>query len=100
VLGHTSCGAIKGAIDDVKLGNLTQLLQKFKPAIDAARNVPGPRTSKNHELVDAVCEENAKLTAASLTVGSPVLRELVASNELRIVAALHDLETGQIKFLS
>ena len=100
VLGHTNCGAIKGAIDGVELGNLTQLLHKFRPAIEASTHVHGPRTSKNHELVDAVCEANAKLTAAALTKNSSVLKELVDAKQLKVVAALHDLETGRIKFLS
>jgi carbonic anhydrase len=100
VLGHTQCGAIKGAIDNVKLGNLTAMLANFAPAVAAVTNVPGERSSKNHELVDAVCEANARMTAASLTVGSSVLKELVDAGSLKIVAGLHDLETGKVKLLA
>lgn len=99
VLGHTECGAIKGAIDGVKLGHLTGVLANFEPAIAAAAHVPGPRSSKNHELVNAACEANAKLTAASLAKRSPVLGELVDAGALKIMAALDDLGTGRIRFL-
>ncbi|MEI8145298.1 MAG: carbonic anhydrase [Alphaproteobacteria bacterium] len=100
VLGHTQCGAIKGAIDNVKLGNLTAMLTHFKPAVDAVTNIPGPRTSANHDLVDAVCERHARLTAELLLARSPVLKELVDGGQLRVVAALHNLDTGAVKLLT
>ncbi len=100
VLGHTQCGAIKGALDNVKLGHLTGMLTRFEPALKAVTNIPGERSSHNHELVDAVCEANAMLTAASLTVRSPVLKALVDARELRIASAIHNLETGMVRFLA
>jgi carbonic anhydrase len=99
VLGHTQCGAIKGAIDQVKLGNLTGMLARFDAALAAVKDFPGERSSKNHELVDAACAANARLTAASLTADSAVLRELVEARQLAIVAAIHDLETGVVMTL-
>jgi carbonic anhydrase len=100
VLGHTQCGAIKGAIDRVSLGNLTGMLKRFDPALNAVANVPGERSSKNHELVDAACAANARLTAASMTKESDVLNDLVQKGDLKIVAALHDLETGKVALLT
>lgn len=100
VLGHTECGAIKGAIDQVKLGNLTSMLEAFQPALSAVTGVAGERSSKNHELVNAVCEANARLTAASLTARSAVMKELVDAGDLKIVAGLHNLETGGVRLLT
>jgi carbonic anhydrase len=98
VLGHTECGAIKGAIDNAKLGNLTRMLQNFRPAIAAAKGVDGERSSKNHKLVQAVADTNAKLAAKMLTDKSAVLRELVQKKELVIASAMHDVATGRVTF--
>jgi carbonic anhydrase len=78
VMGHTACGAIKGAIDDVKLGNLTALLAKIRPAVEATQ-YSGERTSKNYAFVDAVARKNVELTIAKIREQSPVLRELETS---------------------
>jgi carbonic anhydrase len=98
VLGHTECGAIKGAIDQAKLGNLTAMLKNFDPAIEASKSVDGERSSNNKKLVQAVADSNAKLTAKMLVAKSEVLRELVQTKELLIVAAMHDVSTGRITF--
>lgn len=99
VLGHSSCGAIKGAIDDVKLGNLTAMLANIRPAVDAVKS-EGERTSANHEFVQAVAEENVHRGVAQLAERSEVLAGLVAEGQLRIVPAMHDLETGRVTFLA
>jgi carbonic anhydrase len=98
VLGHTDCGAIKGAIDNVKLGNITRMLENFAPAIQASQSVPGERSSKNKKLVQEVADSNAKLAAKMLVDRSEVMRDLVASKQLVIAAAMHDLATGKVTF--
>jgi carbonic anhydrase len=100
VLGHTDCGAIKGSVDQAKLGNLTAMLKNFDPAIKASRSVEGERSSKNKKLVQAVADTNAKLAAKMLVDRSDVMRQLVQTNELVIVAAMHDISTGKVSFLA
>ena len=99
VLGHTECGAIKGAVDDVKLGNLTAMLENFKPAIATLSKADGTRDSKNYKLVQKVADQNVLLGVASLTQRSAVLKELVDSGELKIVGAMHDLATGKVAWM-
>jgi carbonic anhydrase len=99
VLGHSECGAIKGAIDGAELGKLTQLLRHIKPALEANRDAPGEHTSKNKDFVQQVATTNAKLSAQGLQEDSQVLRDLVARNELKIVAAMHDIASGRITFM-
>jgi carbonic anhydrase len=98
VLGHSECGAIKGAIDGATLGYVTAMLRNFAPAIKAAR-APGERSAKNPAFVQAVAEANARLAAAQLTSRSEVLRALVEQKTLRVVAAMHDVATGRVTFL-
>ncbi len=99
ILGHTSCGAIKGACDNVALGNLTGLLAKIRPAVDATADVHGPdRSSHNHAFVNAVSEKNVHLTVQSLLDQSPVLRDMVAKNEVKVVGAMLDVKTGKVQF--
>lgn len=99
VLGHSDCGAIKGAIDHVKLGNLTAMLANIEPAVKATKE-SGARDSKNATFVQAVAENNVKLGVAMLTAKSPVLKELVAAKRLHIVGAMHDLATGRVSFMA
>jgi carbonic anhydrase len=82
VMGHTACGAIKGAIDDAELGNLTGLLAKIKPAV-AATTYTGERTSKNYAFVDAVARKNVENTMANIRNGSPVLTEMESSGAIK-----------------
>lgn len=98
VLGHSACGAIKGAVDDVKLGNLTGLLAEIMPAV-AATPLEGEKSSHNHEFVQKVAENNVKRGVGLLTENSAVLKELVDSGALVIAGAMHDLETGKITFM-
>lgn len=99
VLGHSSCGAIKGAVDDVKLGNLTATLANIQPAV-AATTTTGERNSQNTAFVQSVAEENVRRTVAALTAQSEVLATLVTLGELRIAGAMHDLETGKVTLLA
>lgn len=100
VLGHTECGAVKGAVDDAKLGNLTATLANIRPSFVKIAPVDGPQTSKNKKLVQALADQNAKDAAKMLSDRSEVLRELVASGKLKIVAAMHDVGTGKISWLA
>ena len=99
VLGHSECGAIKGAIDGAKLGYLTAMLRNFAPAIKATRP-NGEASAKNAAYVQAVAETHAKLAAAQLTSRSEVLRGLVEQRKLRVAAAMHDVATGRVSFLA
>jgi carbonic anhydrase len=100
VLGHNSCGAIKSAVDDVKLGNITALLKNFRPALATLTRADGHRDSHNDPLVQKVAEANARLTAASLPKRSRIIKALVATGQLKIVAAMHDITTGKVTWLS
>jgi len=100
VMGHTSCGAIKGACDRVQLGNLTGLLEKIQPAVEAVRDVPGERNSKNKEFVEAVAEANVRLTVERIRELSPILKGMESEGKIEIVGCMYDLETGRVKILS
>jgi len=97
VMGHTACGAIKGAIDNAELGNLTGLLEKIKPAVRATI-YSGERTAKNYGFVDAVASKNVELNIADIRKRSPVLAELESANAIRIAGAMYNLETGAVDF--
>jgi carbonic anhydrase len=99
VLGHTECGAIKGACDHVQLGNLTQTLSNLAPAVYAVTGVQGERSSKNGPFVRAVTQENVRLTVEGLTQRSAVLRDLVQENRLRVVGGMYDVGTGRVTLL-
>ncbi len=98
VIGHSNCGAIKGAIDDVNLGNLTDLLAKIKPAIDAVPDDIQPRTSKNLEFVNAVAEANVRLVMREIRERSPILREMLDNGQIGLVGGMYDLSTGKVRF--
>jgi carbonic anhydrase len=100
VLGHSGCGAIKGAIDDVHLGNLTATLANIVPAVSATATVDGARSTANPHFVQAVAETNARLATRELTRRSDVMRDLVKAGELRIVTAMHDVATGRVSLLA
>jgi carbonic anhydrase len=98
VMGHTSCGAIKGAIDNVQLGHLTGLLEKIKPAI-AATNYQGARTSKDAAFVDAVAQTNVQQTVALIRSQSDVLAKLEAAGKIKIAGSMYHLNGGRVEFL-
>jgi carbonic anhydrase len=97
VMGHTACGAIKGAIDNVKLGKLTGLLAKIRPAVSATQ-YQGERSAKNYDFVDAVARKNVELTMAEISRRSTVLADLERSGAVRIAGAMYNLETGMVEF--
>jgi carbonic anhydrase len=97
VMGHTSCGAIKGAIDSAELGNLTGLLAKIKPAVTAT-TYTGERTSKNYTFVDAVARKNVEITIANIRKDSPVISEMEARGSIKVAGAMYNLETGVVDF--
>ena len=98
VMGHTSCGAIKGAIDNVQLGNLTGLLAKIRPAVEATE-YQGQRTAGNYGFVDAVARKNVELTMTDIHSRSAVLADLEATGAIRIAGAMYDIQTGLVEFL-
>ena len=100
VLGHNSCGAIKAAVDNVKLGNITALLKNFQPALATLTKADGHRNSHNYPLVQKVAEASARLTAQSLTKRSPIIKGLVDGGQLKIAAAMHDITTGKVSWLA
>jgi carbonic anhydrase len=97
VMGHTACGAIKGAIDDVELGNLTGLLAKIRPAVEATQ-YDGERSSKNYAFVDAVARKNVELTMEQIRQDSGVLRELESQHAIRISGSMYNLNTATVEF--
>ncbi|MEO8628068.1 MAG: carbonic anhydrase family protein [Betaproteobacteria bacterium] len=97
VMGHTKCGAIKGAIDNAELGNLTALLDKIKPAVEATAYT-GDRSAKNYGFVDAVARTNVEMTVANIRKHSPVLAEMESEGAITIGGALYNLETGATAF--
>jgi len=99
VMGHTGCGAIKGAIDNAELGNLTGLLAKIKPAVKATR-FQGELNSKNAAYVDAVAQKNVELTIADIRKRSPVLADLESKGTIKIAGAMYNLETAMLNFLA
>ena len=100
VLGHTSCGAIKGACDHARLGNLTALINKIEPAVDAVTEPKdeSQRNSQNLEFVDKVAEKNVLLTINNIRQHSPVLAEMEDNGEIKIVGAMYDISTGEVVF--
>lgn len=99
VLGHTKCGAIKGVCDDAKLGNLTKLMEKLKPAVAAVKEPAENRTSKNEVFVDNVANKNVLLTIENIKKQSPVLQEMLEKKEIGIVGGMYDVETGAVNFM-
>jgi carbonic anhydrase len=98
VLGHTACGAVKGAIDDVVLGNLTGLLARIKPAMTGTK-FEGERSSKNATYVDAVARTNVVLSVAEIRRRSPVLETLEQKGAIKIVGAMYDVANGVVELV-
>jgi carbonic anhydrase len=98
VMGHTACGAIKGAIDRVQLGNLTGLLAKIQPAVDGT-TYQGERSAKNYAFVDAVARKNVELTTAEIRTRSAIIAGLESRGAVKIAGAMYNLETAVVDFL-
>ncbi len=99
VLGHTECGAVKGACDGVELGNLTSNLAHIQPAVAAVPVAEGPRDSSNKAWVNAVAHENVAMTVQRILTDSPLLKGLVDEGKLVVVGAMYDVTTGKVEFL-
>jgi len=98
VMGNEHCGAVKAAVDDVKLGNITPMLTKIKPAIDVIE-YEGERNSKNAEFVHMACESNVKNTIDQIRLNSPILKEMEENEEIKIVGSVYDMDNGKVTFL-
>ena len=100
VLGHTSCGAVKGACDDAKLGNLTSMLAKIKPAVQAVDEPKDTnlRNSKNLDFVDNVAVQNVKIAIGNIRAKSAVLQEMETNGEIKIVGGMYDISDGSVTF--
>lgn len=97
VIGHTDCGAVKGAIDDVQLGKLTGLLEKIKPAVNEVKT-DGERNSGNKKFVEMVTKENVLTAIKSIRDKSPKLKEMEDKGELKIIGGMYNTSTGEVEF--
>ncbi len=100
VLGHTACGAVKGACDDAQLGNLTALISKIKPAVAAVAEPSDAsmRTSKNLDFVNEVAKKNVELTIENIRQQSPVLKEMEDQGEIMILGGMYHIDSGKVAF--
>ncbi len=97
VMGHTNCGAIQGACDDVKLGSLTQLIAKIKPSVDKTE-ATGERNSKNKDFVNDVSEQNVNDQVDYIRRPGTILGDMISKGEIGLVGAMYDIETGKVQF--
>ena len=98
VLGHTRCGAVKGACDHVKMGNLTTLLEKLKPAVDGETSVTSDRNANNAVFVEKVASLNVRITNRQILKNSPILKEMIEKGQIALVGGMYDVETGIVDF--
>jgi carbonic anhydrase len=98
VLGHTKCGAVKGACDNVQLGNLTGLIHKIKPAVEQEDTVNENRNSGNSIFVEKVAALNVSLSVKNILIHSPIIADMVKNGEIGIVGGVHDITTGEVTF--
>ena len=98
VLGHSKCGAVKGACDHVEMGNLTELLSKIQPAVYQEKETSDDRTSKNSGFVENVAEINVKRSVKNIIERSFVLEQMLEEGQIGIVGAMHDIESGKVIF--
>jgi carbonic anhydrase len=99
VLGHEHCGAVKAAIGDVKLGNITAMLTKITPAVAMSSEFGGEKTANNEAFVHEVCENNVRNTVAQIRKNSLILKEMEDAGEIKIVGAIYDMDNGKVSFL-
>jgi len=98
VLGHSKCGAVKGACDHIEMGNLTELLSKIQPAVYQEKTTTEDRTSKNATFVENVAKINVKRSVKSIIERSYILEQMLENGEIGIIGAMHNIETGKVKF--
>ncbi|TWT56280.1 Carbonic anhydrase [Allorhodopirellula solitaria] len=99
VLGHEHCGAIKGAIDHVKLGNITPMLKNIEPAVKFFADYEGEKTGENDEFVHMVAEQNVRMTIAGIRENSPILAEMESNGDLKIVGGIYNMATGTVALI-
>ncbi len=100
VLGHTKCGAVKGACDHVEMGNLTELLSKLQPAVysESETTAVDKRNSKNGKFVENVATLNVKRSVKNIIERSFILEEMLNKGEIGIVGAMYNIDTGKVEF--
>lgn len=98
VMGHEHCGAVKAAVDNVKLGNITPMLEKIRPAVESVE-YDGERNSKNLEFVHMACESNVRNTIEEIRINSPILKAMEDNDEIKIVGAVYDMDNGNVVWL-
>lgn len=99
VMGHESCGAVKSAIDDVQVGNITALLSNIKPAIEMSNDFDGEQSNANGDYVTHVVENNVRFTIEEMRKKSPMIAELERNGDILIAGAFYDLDTGKVTFI-
>jgi len=95
VLGHTSCGAVQGAYQNVELGNLTGLLEKIKPAVDTVKNQSEPGAELD---INEIAQENVRLTIEEIKSRSPILKEMIENGEIGLSGGMYDVSSGKVTF--
>ncbi len=100
IVGHTKCGAVKGACDHVELGNLTHLIAEINPAVESTKNIPGERNSKNDAFVQAVAIQNVKMAMQEVREKSEILSSMEKEGQIIIAGAMYDIETGKVEFIN
>ena len=98
IMGHSDCGAVKAAVDDVKLGNITSMLANLKPAVTSVTEIRGKATSEDKSFVAHVAKQNVLLNMEKILQDSPIIADMVANEEVKIVGCMYDLETGVVNF--
>ncbi len=99
IMGHEACGAVKSAIDDVEMGNITALLSNIKPAIKMSSDYDGDQSTGNNDYVTNVVENNVRYTIAEMRKNSPIIAQLEKDGDILIAGAFYDLDTGKVTFL-
>ena len=100
VMGHQHCGAVKGAIDNVQLGNITSMLANIKPAVEMSKSFEGEKSLKNEAYVKLVAQNNIRNTITQIRAKSEILKEMEAKGEIKIVGAFYTLRTGKLEFVN
>lgn len=98
IMGHSDCGAVKAAVDDVKLGNITDMLANLKPAVAAVTEIKGKATSEDKSFVAAVAKQNVLLNKDKILQNSPIIADMVAKGEVKIAGCMYDLASGVVEF--
>ena len=98
VLGHSKCGAVQGACNHVEMGNLTSLLAKIRPSIDDEKTVTEERNADNPEFVEKVTKVNVKRVMKEIVERSPIIKEMLEKNEIKLIGGYHELSTGEVNF--